>query len=495
MPTKTQSEQTGRQDSIHLLILLAVALCIGVYLISTTVLISKDGVTFIEYTKHLAVSGVDTMLGEYQHPGYPALILAFHRIGARVFGETALSGWIYSAQIAALTFRLLALAAVYYIGKTLIGARQSFWAVLILIVLPKPAGYGSDALSDWPHLFFLTTGLLVLLRGARDAKWWWFGLAGILAGIGYLIRPECAQLVVYGALWLGLCFVWPKPIAAGRKKAALALMVLVVGFAAVAGPYMKLKGGIFPKKHVGEFSSKIQSCDEVGVYTAALAAPDSMRALAKFAENIGSTLMWFFIPALVIGLYERFRGQKWYEPEKVFIAGLIVLNMAVMVWLYDKHGYMSQRHTLPLLVCTIFYIPVGLQALSAWLAGRFSAVPGKSWFVILLLIGICVCVPHLLRPLNDDRKSYKAAALWLAANTDKNEVIAVPDVRISFYADRKGLKYDGDAVPEGVQYIVRIFKKRTKSDLSEKTPRQENLLFSTVTDSDNPVVAVYRRMK
>jgi len=115
--------------------------------------------------------------------------------------------------------------------------------------------------------------------------------------------------------------------------------------------------------------------------------------------------------------------------------------------------------------------------------------------MILLLIGICVCIPKLLRPLNDDRKSYKTAAMWLAANTNVNDVIAVPDSRISFYAERKCLKYEGEAVPEGAQYIVRVFKKRTKSDLLEKIPPQENLIFSTATDIDNPAVAVYRQMK
>ncbi|MHC4160386.1 MAG: glycosyltransferase family 39 protein, partial [Planctomycetota bacterium] len=195
--------KNAKLSTIHVIILLALATVIGIYLISTTTVIAKDGVTFIEYAKKLKVAPIGTMARKYQHPGYPLLILLAHKIASVLHEGVSIWSWIYCAQGVALTFRLLAIIAVYFIGRDLVGAEFSFWAVLILVFLPKPAEYGSDALSDWPHIFFLAGGVWLLMR-ASNGQWWLFGFAGLAAGMGYLIRPECAQVVVFGFFWLGL---------------------------------------------------------------------------------------------------------------------------------------------------------------------------------------------------------------------------------------------------------------------------------------------------
>ncbi len=77
---KPAVEQHDKSRRFDLAILLAVALCIGVYLIGTTVLISKDSVTFIKFAQKLGTAPARTMVDEFQHPGYPWLILAAHKI-------------------------------------------------------------------------------------------------------------------------------------------------------------------------------------------------------------------------------------------------------------------------------------------------------------------------------------------------------------------------------------------------------------------------------
>ena len=63
MHSKQISGQPGtKQDIIYLSILLAAALCIGIYLIATTVSISRDGVVYIEYAKNFANAPTRTML-------------------------------------------------------------------------------------------------------------------------------------------------------------------------------------------------------------------------------------------------------------------------------------------------------------------------------------------------------------------------------------------------------------------------------------------------
>jgi hypothetical protein len=464
-------EQSGRDKNIiNVSILLTVALCIGVYLIFTTVLIAKDGVTFIKYAMQLEVAPVKTMIMEYQHPGYPWLILTAHRMTAFLRENTSLSSWIYCGQGITLIFRLLAITVLYFTGRRLVGARMGFWGTLILLLLPAPAEYGSDVLSDWPHLFFLAAGMFLLLQGAAGPRRRLFGLAGLFAGAGYLIRPECSLLVVSGSLWLGLQLLQPKSTMS-KDKAASALVLLLMGFLAIAVPYMILKGALFPKKNVGQFVQSSQSQEEeVESNQIAPGSPFiplvAAKALGKLAGNVGETLMWFFVPALFVGMYTWFKTRTWREPAGFFMAAFVVLNIPIMIWLYCKYDYMSDRHTLPMLLFPILYVPVGLRQSAIWLRERFFAQAGffaatrneRFWFLVLAATGVLIGVPKLLEPIRSEKQGCRAAANWLKANTDVAARIAVPDKRISFYAERAEFVYEGECVPQKGEYCVKIFQ-------------------------------------
>ena len=507
---KVIKQSDKNRDLINVSILLMLALCLGIYLIVTTALISKDGITFIKYAQQIEADPVKTKVDEYQHPGYPWLILNTHKVTGFLHKNTPIMSWIYCAQSVTLIFRLLAIIVLYFIAKQLFGARMSFWAVLILILLPKPAEYGSDALSDWPHLFFLLTGLLLLLKGATNKKWWLFGFAALAAGAGYLIRPECAQLFVLGGLWLGLQLLLPGHTMA-KVKALPALALLFAGFLALAGPYMYLKGAVFPKKNVGQFTSssqqlKVQAKNNLPVSETEPAfqfkSLNITKAFGKLIENIGETLMWFFVPAMLIGMYKKLKVQKWYEPEKFFIIAIIVLNIPVMIWLYCKFDYMSDRHTLPLLILPILYIPVGLQELAVWFQKRFSIKVKSSatinfnerfCFLVLILMGASICTPKLLRPIRFEKKGFRVAAQWIKNNTDSDAKVAVPDKRISFYAGRKELFYENKNIPKRAEYIVKFSKKKT-AKLTPTNP-SDRLVYEYI-DKRRRVAntAIFRRL-
>ena len=529
---KKTVEQSGKsRDLLNVSILLMLASCLGIYLIVTTALVSKDGIIFIKYAQQIEANPVKTMVNEYQHPGYPLLILTAHKVTGFLHKNTTILSWIYCAQSVSLAFRLFAIVILYFIASQLFGARMSFWAVLILIALPKPAEYGSDTLSDWPHLFFLLTGLLFLLRGAATQKWWLFGFGGIAAGTGYLVRPECAQLVILGSLWLGLQLLLPRHTT-GKVKALSALALLFAGFLILAGPYMYLKGTVFPKKkgaqhisatkaikasrtvfpkkNIGSTpSSQQQKVPTKNNLTVSEAKPTSQftplnitKAFGKLVAGISETLMWFFVPALLIGMYKRLKVQRWYEPEKFFIIAIIVLNIPVMIWLYCKYGYMSDRHILPLLILPILYVPVGLQELAVWFQKRFFTKVKSSaainlneqfCFLVLILIGASICTPKLLRPIRLEKQGFRAAAQWIKNNTDSNATVAVPDRRISFYAGRKELFYENENIPKRADYIVKIYKKKT-GKFPPVNPSDK--LVYTYIDKRRRVAntAIYRRL-
>ena len=469
-------------DLLNLCILLAIALCVGVYLIATTVLIARDGLTFIDYARDFQLAPIDTMLGGNQHPGYPLMVSAVYSAAGLFCDSSSLFTWIYSAQATTLFFRLLTIVLLYFLGKDLVGPRFSFWAVLIIILLPLPAYYGSDALSDWPHLFFLTAGMFLSIRAAAATKLYLFALAGIAAGLGYLIRPECVQVIVYCVLWLIFQLLARK--APNWPKAAVALVVLMACALIVVGPYMRLKTNPLPKKDI--------SVHDVGEFN----PPETSRALLVLGSNIGDTLEWIFVPALLVGLYKSFRKTSLLNPKQFFIIVLVALNIVLMIWLYDKFCYMDKRHTLPLVLFIAFYIPTGIDTLASWFAkirirrAKRRADPKQLIFYVLLIVAIAAFIPQLFQPLRHNKRFFRQAAQWISDNTLQSDLLAVSDPRIAFYAQRSYVPYAEHVDSNDVKYAA-IVLKAGRTAVEGYDPPARPVVFSLESKDGKSRLVIY----
>ena len=134
---------------------------------------------------------------------------------------------------------------------------------------------------------------------------------------------------------------------------------------------------------------------------------------------------------------------------------------------------------MPLVVCSIFYVPIGLQILADWLSSRFSKgwlgnnPKPQLWFSILVAVGVAICLPKLVRPLRIEKQGYRDAAKWLKENTAQEDLIAVPDSRIGFYAERGRIVYADDEIPAKAKYVVRIEKSESQISGSDNVLRKE----------------------
>ncbi len=461
-----------KSDLKKIAIVLCIALAIGVYLIATTVVISKDGVFYITQAQQFASNPIKII--KTHPPGYPFLIFAAHGFASLFTDGASNQTWIYSAQSVSLLCRLLALIPLYFIGKLLVGGKNSFWAIIILIILPNSAKYCAEVLRAWPYILFLSTGFFFSLWGAKSGRWWMFGFVGLSSGVGYLIRPESFQLILYGVGWLGLCILRPELWNVSRWKSLIALVLLLLAFAIPTVPYMKCTGRITPpiiNRAIEVFSANTSqdAMDQPGVsilrqnqFTAEIVSGKALKALGEIFKTIGENLMWFFMPAIFIGLFCHLKKKA--KTEDVFLISIFIfVNVIMMLLKYCCiHPHISQRWSMPLIAFTVFYIPVGLQIIGGWLNKKRARLEQKeeriSWFTILLLIGIGICLPKLLRPIHTEKRGYREAANWLRQNTDKEDMIAVSDRRIAFYAERKGLGYD-KKIPKQAKYIVNIRRK------------------------------------
>ena len=82
----------GKQNLIHITVLSAIALVIGIYLIATTVLIAKDGVFYIERAQQLPKDPISVI--KAHPPGYPFLIFVAHKFISLFSNGSSVQIWI-----------------------------------------------------------------------------------------------------------------------------------------------------------------------------------------------------------------------------------------------------------------------------------------------------------------------------------------------------------------------------------------------------------------
>jgi len=469
------------QDLFHIAVLVILALGVGIYIIATTVLITQDGTLHIRLAQNFPQNPVGVI--KHNPPfGYPFLIFLTHKVITSFSQDGSIYSWIYSAQSVSLLCRVLSLIPLYFIGKLLVGRRHSFWGLLVLIALPYPAEFGSDVIREWPHILFLSIGLLFLIWGSRFGKWWMFAVAGLAAGLGHTIREECTQIIIYGILWLLISLFLPRGNIS-RLKAVCLTLVLLIGFAIPAAPYMNVRGRVLPPKLKSVISCNTpwqsSGLEQSGfdgtpaVYTASEMPTDILKALGRLAQGTSDNLMYFFALPLIVGLYCHFRKlRRILLTERFFIFALIVLYVVMMVMLHKYYGYVSRRHCMPIVVFSAFYIPAGLQIIARWLSKRTSknglAVRKnrQRWFFILVAVGFSICTAKFGRitPLRWEKQGYIDTAKWLKENTSEKDLIAMGDSRIGFYAQRSSRRMDGEKIPGNTTYVVKFLDGKQAED-------------------------------
>ncbi len=468
------------------LLLVGASLLIGAWRIHTTVVVARDSVTYIEMAQQLASEPLAAV--QRRPVGFPAMILLVHRAMTAIVERPGVEGWILAGQVASLLSQMLAVVVLYYLGRHLVGPVHSAWGILILLLLPLPARMAGDVLRDWPNVFLLSMGFLLLLR-APLGRVWWYGLAGLVAGLAGLVRTEAVQLVVYGLGWLVWSGVWGEGREMRRRLAACG-MVLVAAYLAVQGPYLVARTSNVPYELEVIFPDRIQGAAAAGgeAWTSDLAsrqvkvaaeagaggglpaavgadlAPPLDIANEIFQET-GELLLWVHLPALLVGLvYRQRRGAG--PRERFFFRALIAVNLALLVSRYFLVGpQISARYVLPAVALLHFYIPVGWQMIGAAAERRFgrdgtrsrgaeSACPGWNRAgVVLMVLAMAVCLPKLLAPYRQEKKALRSAASWLREHSPTGVRVASEERLVNLYADRPV-----GTNQTGFGYVVRILE-------------------------------------
>ncbi|HYH68618.1 MAG TPA: glycosyltransferase family 39 protein [Urbifossiella sp.] len=491
-------------DYLRLGVLLLVAAAVHLWLVTHTATTARDGIGFARYainlqSPHQTATGHDPartvlqIVGVAQHPpAYPVAIWAVAKVVRRM-GELPLpEAYLLAAQIVSAAAGVLLVVPTYLTGRMLFGRSAGFAAALLLQVLPTPARLTSDALTEGMYLFGASTAVMLGVRAVRRPTVGGFLLCGLATGFTYLVRPE-GLLIAAGvgvtAVALLAARRWPLDLTLGR------LAGLTVGVALVAGPYMAVINGL-TNKTTGKDMLNPSVNPRANLFNQgpkAEARPVVAAPLfAEWREGGENPVVWaagavvvetvkalYYVPAVLALLgVVLLRRRVAADPGLwclLILAGLSALLLTVVG---IKAGYVSERHTLLLVMIGCVFAAAALEPVALLLRNRVRA----EW----LLVGIAVAaIPATLKPLHANREGFKHAGRWMAENVTPADCVIDPFEWAQFYSGRS--LYGVPPDPEKPVNTFAVVDDRTRADEHVRLPRLD-LAIDVLKNGNSRVV-------
>ncbi len=455
MDIETRPRQR-RNILIGLIVVLLAAGAVRGYLVATTEIVSRDGITFTKYAQGLRTDPVGEMRRQDQHPLYPATLLAAYSLVGPWLADEPVHAWPLAGQIASLLGGLLVVWAAYALGRAMWDERVGLTTALFAAMLPELCQVSANALSDGLHLGLYLWGLVALLGAMRANRLGRLAAAAILSGLAFLVRPEGGSILAVGlamVLTVGRGQGWPL-----RRRAA-GVAILLACFFAVASPYMLAVGSVIQKKNVFELFG-LDDLADASAPTGPIAANRSSIGSADYSPEVNAPVrgdlfqsvpvqvLYFWgracrvvylllaLPALAMQLVPRPRGLK-----AIAIAAL--LHLSLVYALASSYGYLSLRHLLTLAVLTLPFA----AATFVWIVDQASVRLAfgrdrRARFVrpLVYLVGVVVVVaptvPWMLRPIGGGKGYLVAAGRWLHHHSQPGELVFTSRSRVAYYAER-----------------------------------------------------------
>ncbi len=413
---------------------------------------AQDGLKFIAVARQFQTdSWPDVVRDTDQHPLYPALVAAVEPAVAFFTGPGP-DAWRLAAQIVAAVASVLILLPLFGLARALFDGWIAGMAVMIYALLPVPGEIGHDTLSDSLGLLALVLCLRYGALAVRTGGWQYALAAGLAGGVGYLARPE----VILAPLALGLTWVIVKVRAWDVRSlvTAPALPVLCVSAMVFVGGYALVKGQVTEKlalRHGAalgaqqlllrpvpqllpkglddrrwDFSPK-EDAERTQVR-------HTSRALHWMLSEWWDALCWGFAAMAVWGLArQRFilglcrAGDPGHagQTERLVLATFAVVFVLALLRHTAALGYLSGRHTLPLVLISVPWAAAGTFVCLRGLGVKLPWSRRTAWASCMAASAVVmlVMVVYQLRPAHPTRMGHWAAGRWLAQHAGPSELV------------------------------------------------------------------------
>ncbi len=439
------------------------ALGLRAWQLTHTEVAARDSIGFIRHAWQFRQADLADWPGvlahSEQHPLYPLWILAVSRVLEPFhLGPTA-DLMRLSAQLASVIPAVLLVLPLFALGRTMFDRRVGFISALLLQCLPVTGRILADGLSESTFLLFATSSLyfgFIALRQTGQPRH--FALAGFFGGLAYLTRPEGAFLVAAtGVVLLAAQAVkrwrrsWGQVVLCSGSL-GIAALILAAPFVATTGKLTVKPSAIRVEQHLLHSRSETATGSLFAVYNV-YDGIDEKAPSARFWWSF-KVLPWELVKgSFYVGWIAAFLGLWWYrerfrDEPGAWMMVLVCVAVAYALWrIAVVVGYLSDRHTLLILLCAIPWAVAGLAVLGERIAARNPRLAAAP--LCLPLVCALAGLPKTLEPLHEQRAGFREVGLWLAENTHPVDHIEDPLCWAQYYAGRVFLENTSHPIPPG----------------------------------------------
>ncbi|MGD8628407.1 MAG: glycosyltransferase family 39 protein, partial [bacterium] len=347
-------------------------------------------------------------------PGFPAFLAGW----SFIFGDS-----VKSMKINVLLCFVAAAGLTFLLGRRLIGDTLAALAALTVAISSSVIEYSYQVLSDVPYMLFSLLALYLVMKGTRDSRTAFAGLA--LCIWAYFTRTAGASLVLASAIFLFL---------KSRRREAV---ILLCGFVVVSGLWgirnylvagegsrylnVLLSANPYdPDQGTVTFSGLISRAwingtAYLGGLLPTIVLPTLVKPIREFGEIATTSL--FSVLVIVIAVF----GAVALRKKTLLISLYIVLYM--LIYLGWPEVWRSERFMIPMAPLLAIYLYAGIR----WLFGFFGA-RGIVVTVICALLALTNTIA-LHRFIGRSRDyppgwvRYFDAAEWIGTNSDEDAIV------------------------------------------------------------------------
>ncbi|NWG04158.1 MAG: glycosyltransferase family 39 protein [Syntrophaceae bacterium] len=488
-----------------LLLIMALALGLRIFLVLYPEVIHNDGIEYIRYAKEVLTGN---WTAGKANPGYPVLIALVYSL----VGNYELAGiWI------SVIFGVLLILPVFYLGKTIFNERVGIISSLVVAVHPILYSSSGSVLTESTYHFFMATSVLFGWYAFHKGRWVHALLFSLFASLAFLTRPEAIGFLLIFSVWV---FFFNPP---GGKRSISGriwmILIATLAFLIFSSPFLIQirketgKWSISKKVDVsiGSFSKmgELPSIDEIrpwrkGVPLLSL-VKDPLSLLVKMGTGLSKSFYRFqqgFHPLLcffaVIGWIGIIRNRS----RTSLKANLYILTHHFFYFaLVFSILIATRRYTSQMIAISIPWAAFGLEVALEWILQRWKLVENKgkvatlSVALLLLILFIQGRVIHS----REHREIQREAGLWMKDHLPRGVYIMSRLPQEAFYAD---LSWTG--IPKkGYEEILQIARSKgvgylvLDENTEERSPgfwgefKKEDLILLKTWDKENQKIVVY----
>ena len=464
---KGESECGRKRHWKILLLLLAFALVLRLFLVISPEVIHNDGTEYVQHAKRILLGN----LTEGKSPPLYPLLIAGTQMITRDFEMAGI--WV------SVIFGALLVLPLFYLGRAIFNETVGVLSALFAAVHPFLYISAGSVLTESTYHFLLATCVLFGWYTFTKAGFSRILLFSFFATLAYLTRPEAIGLLIIFSAW-ALLISPPNRERRFAKRIGIVFMVGVTFFI-FSFPYLYQI-----RKDTGRWGISKKTTISIGSLSGEEQAP-SLETLRRKRGISLSSLIKHPLPVLgkigagILGSLYKF--QQAYNPLLFFLAvvGWILLfkrqnvypwkgNFFLLAHLIFYFGFVfpfffiTKRYTSQMISISIPWAAFGFLESTQWLHRRWGkGVPLKKFSIFLLILLLAgLFIQGRVIHSREIRTVRKEAGLWMRDHLPRGGKIMSRLPQEAFYAELPWIRLPEEnyekiltaARSNGVQYLV-----------------------------------------